>query len=690
MSDSAAIPDVSPLGRLRRLYPPRGRALAWAVSGVGWFVALLVAWRLQASWPVPTTLVLLPLAVGTVIVWARGGPQLLGPLFVYDLARLARRGRTTMLRCLYALLLLGLLALLAGDRFPYYLTHPFAQSVSIRAWALLAKDYTLAILVLQAGAVLILAPAYLAGAFTEEKERGTIDLLFTTDLRDRELVLGKLFGRLVHLSIILLTTLPVLCLTALWGGVGPDILIAGFVTTALGLLSVGSISLLCSVLSRTVLASVISSYAAVFLLNAVCAAAPLTSPVLFVPALDFRVEQELQAWEDQWSPSATPISGPRIRGLAPFKFAPRPEPLLILLEMLAWYVPAQLIIFATCTGTAILLVRESCLARGDTVFRGIPDRPATPKVIDVPVRTLDDERPDLLASLYEPVPVREPALLWKEMYQGPTAFPGPDLGEWLWPRGKVIAALLVLGVGLSLALGRVAPEGWTSVVNGINLVGRVVTVLLMSAWCLLVAFRVAGSVSRERDRRTLESLFALPGERMEILFAKWKGSVLRYRMLGYGLAITWAVGLATGALHPAAALLLAAVCTANLAFLSALGVWLSLLARNTLWANMTMALILLLWFGGVGLEQVAQLLSHDIRFQGWRADLVQMLFNPGRTWWTAGFAWADFREALTQGTDLNRACTLAAASVPVCAAAAWLIWVSCRRRFRVTPARAAA
>src|SRR5262249_42521634 len=149
--------------------------------------------------------------------------HVVGPLLVYDLVRQARRGATTLIRCLYALLLLGLLYVLVTDHFPEYAGFKefFAAPVarSIHDWARFAQRFVTSILPLQGVAVLLLTPAYLAAAIAEEKERKTIILLLTTRLRDREIVLGKLLGRLAHLACILLTGLPILLLTRLWGGV---------------------------------------------------------------------------------------------------------------------------------------------------------------------------------------------------------------------------------------------------------------------------------------------------------------------------------------------------------------------------------------------------------------------------------------------------------------------------------------
>src|SRR5438067_11378775 len=144
------------------------------------------------------------------------------------------------------------------DRFPGLLHDAFqAPAMSIREWAEFAGGYGMVLLSLQAAAVLVLTPAYLAGAFTEEKERKTLDVLFATELRDRELVLGKLFGRLLHLATVLLAALPIFALARLWGGIDDDMLLAGFAVAASTMFSLGSLSLLCSVVCRTMLGALV-------------------------------------------------------------------------------------------------------------------------------------------------------------------------------------------------------------------------------------------------------------------------------------------------------------------------------------------------------------------------------------------------------------------------------------------------
>ena len=58
-----------------------------------------------------------------------------------------------------------------------------------------------------------------AGNIAQEKDRRTLVLLLMTDLRDRELVLGKLLASLLSVFTIIGVSIPVFCLVYMLGGV---------------------------------------------------------------------------------------------------------------------------------------------------------------------------------------------------------------------------------------------------------------------------------------------------------------------------------------------------------------------------------------------------------------------------------------------------------------------------------------
>src|SRR2546430_14080099 len=113
--------------------------------------------------------------------------------------------------------------------------------------ALLAREFSERLMLVQPLAVTILTPAYVAGAIAEEKDRKTMEFLLATDLRNREIVLSKLLSRLANLTLFLLTGLPILSLIQFLGGVGPKPVFARFIAPLITKLRVGGVSLLKSV-----------------------------------------------------------------------------------------------------------------------------------------------------------------------------------------------------------------------------------------------------------------------------------------------------------------------------------------------------------------------------------------------------------------------------------------------------------
>jgi ABC-type transport system involved in multi-copper enzyme maturation permease subunit len=189
---------------------------------------------------------------------------MLGPHFYWDLVRLARRRRTILLRVGYGLFLLTALFLVYSSQLARY--SPLAilfdpgPVLPFNALARFAESFVGAVLVLQTMAVFVLTPAYVAGAIVEEREGKTLELLFTTHLSDREIVLGKMCGRLVHLGGVLLTGIPILGLTPFFGGVDMQTVLTGFAAAFLTLLGIGSLCMLVSVHHRTVVGAVTTAY----------------------------------------------------------------------------------------------------------------------------------------------------------------------------------------------------------------------------------------------------------------------------------------------------------------------------------------------------------------------------------------------------------------------------------------------
>ena len=70
-----------------------------------------------------------------------------------------------------------------------------------RETAVLAETFFGTFMIVQLILIVLLTPAYVAGAIAEEKDRKTMEFLLATDLRNREIVLSKLLSRLANLSL---------------------------------------------------------------------------------------------------------------------------------------------------------------------------------------------------------------------------------------------------------------------------------------------------------------------------------------------------------------------------------------------------------------------------------------------------------------------------------------------------------
>lgn len=121
--------------------------------------------------------------------------------------------------------------------------------------------------------VLLVAPSFAAGAVTDEKVRGTLELLFLAHLSPVSVILGKLLARVIQGFVWSLAGWPVIALVGLPGGVAPVFFLALAVTTLLALTGVCAMSLLCSVWTRTTRDAVACAYVVLLGLMAAALAA---------------------------------------------------------------------------------------------------------------------------------------------------------------------------------------------------------------------------------------------------------------------------------------------------------------------------------------------------------------------------------------------------------------------------------
>ncbi len=191
------------------------------------------------------------------------------PLLVKELTEQAARKRTYLVRFGYTALLFVASCLLfygnvSSDGTASVLGRGrpmFNQLVGIQFWG-----------------IYLLLPATVCGVISSEKEKESLCLLMLTTLTPWQIIIQKLFGRLIPMFAFLFISFPLMAIAFSNGGVTSSHLWSGILLLVLTCLQVGSFSIACSAFFRTTYEAFAASYLCFFLL---C----YSIPALYAPSL---------------------------------------------------------------------------------------------------------------------------------------------------------------------------------------------------------------------------------------------------------------------------------------------------------------------------------------------------------------------------------------------------------------------
>ena len=131
---------------------------------------------------------------------------LLGPMLAKELVELSRRWRYYLARLVVGLGLLSVILFVwSQHRFL-----PTSNMSTVGVLALLGQMLFTGLAWLQYLAVYLLLPPMLCGVVAAEREANTLDVLLTTQLSNREIVLGKFGSRLLTAGLTNFAIVPVL------------------------------------------------------------------------------------------------------------------------------------------------------------------------------------------------------------------------------------------------------------------------------------------------------------------------------------------------------------------------------------------------------------------------------------------------------------------------------------------------
>ena len=640
----ARLPRRLPWSNTRRAWLERLSVVAVLAAVVVVLVAyagILDPWQQVLAWAV--------LLLVAAVLFRHDWLKLFGPIPWYDLVRTSRHVGTHIVRGGYLAALLAVLGVMFLNEWP---RAPAGRLLPSQI-ALFAREFCYTFLITQYVLMLLLAPAFTAGAVAEERQKKTIQYLLVTDLRNHEIVLGKLASRIAQLGLLLLAGLPVLGALEFLGGVDPHLVLAAFAATAVTMASAAGVGILASVVARPARAAVLLAYGVVVVYVLLC-----------------WMSQGIEWWMSWHRFTAAAPPPPGLDGVLAVIDAGNPvvavsnifnsdpiEPAL--LRTLGAYTLFHGAVALATTATASVLLRWAALREP----RPAKERTATPQP-----------------------PVGDRPVLWREVHadRGPARRWGVILAV-----GMLIALSLAPVLREYYAYFTVRP--WTQDLGWRVLqryLGEWVRVAGAFTGCLLllgVAIHAAYSIRVERERHTLDSLLTSLLTSEEILYGKWLASILSVRRLLPWLAVVWGVGVLAGGLHPAAVPLLALTWCVYAAAMAGIGLWFSLVSRTSLRAVLHTLLAVL----GLSLGHWLIWIPCGFAFYYGRELEFVALFQGGLTPPAVmGFYLSFGYERGPSGDLFGKLITFAMVGNVLWGVFAWMVWRATNQRFKRDGGRA--
>jgi ABC-type transport system involved in multi-copper enzyme maturation permease subunit len=568
--------------------------LAWSNSWPSWQERLILllflagagalAWLtfsvVQAQGPQIGALSVLGLLWGAYFIavvigsWL-GWLKLFGPVLFYDMVRTARRSRYVFIRLLYASLLLVILCVM------FFTTSetmnrngPQQREAAVMAAAMLAQTFFMVFMLVQLALVVLLTPAYVAGAIAEEKDRKTLEFMLATDLNNREIVLSKLLSRMANMTLFLLTGLPILSILQFMGGVDSELMLAGFAGTGLTMLGLASVSILCSTLFQKPRDAIGMTYLLMITYVALGALfKSMATPLGKEPI-----------WNIPFSPTWDGLSevvnaGNPLAAIFDIQFAMRQGTLATKIpELLTNFVWFHVVLTLICISWSIMRLRAIALKT--------PSGAKMPKILGWWQR-------------YRP-PIGELPMMWKEIH-----IEGRMRRNWIVVATITVLVFLSLGTGL-LAVGFTLwdawfgwhRQNWHDFSRDMNIWFRIAGTSVACLMILIVAVRASTCIAHERERDTFDALLTTPLSAEAMLWGKLIGCLTSLRMgwLWFGSMVLLA--LFSGGLHLLAVPIVIGSWFIYATFFTLLGMWFSMTCKTTMRATVYTVLTTLFLGGG--------------------------------------------------------------------------------------------
>ncbi len=171
---------------------------------------------------------------------------LTGPIFDKELRVSSRRRRNYVLRFIYLFVLTLFIVLIWLQE----VTYSGSSLYRISRMASAGQNIVILIVWFQFCATQIIAVTILSTSISDEIYKKTLGLLMTTPINSFQIVLGKLFSKLLQLILLIGISLPLLAVVRIFGGVPWNYVISSLCITICAIIFVGSLSLFFSIFNR--------------------------------------------------------------------------------------------------------------------------------------------------------------------------------------------------------------------------------------------------------------------------------------------------------------------------------------------------------------------------------------------------------------------------------------------------------
>ena len=476
---------------------------------------------------------------------------MLGPIFSFELLTASRRVRYFVVRGLYGVVLAAALCLVWMSVFwePYSLNQENAIALSANFMAGFFATFS----VMQLLAAVGLGPAIAAGTIASERERRTIEYLFTANLCNAEIVLSKLAARFLQIMIIILAGLPVLAVAMLQGGIAPEALAAVYVVTFSTVITVAAMSIAVSVWSSRARDAVIRAYLVLLMLLIVPAvvagmmASGSLNPSWRDVVLDYFI-YPLTTANPFWMLSSI-ISGTSGATMSSGW------------DAVGALVRNQMIFAVLCAAYATLAVRRVHVGQmGKSKAR----------------------RRWRIVPHWRPGLGRDP-MLWKELF---AAAASSRLGALGRIAICLLAACVLIPMGWQFyeTITKPSSGGFFNAIESYLMTTAASGSAVACGIAILVAARAACSITSEKERDCWQSLIGTPLSGSQIVRAKVLGSIYAFRVLFGVLFLLWGMALVVDPGFIVAVPFMLFTLLVVTAAVASLGVLLSLRMKSSLWA----------------------------------------------------------------------------------------------------------